>query len=112
VVITPADKPNAAPFSLAIAQMRFRIETTPMHAKLKPGARFGRRDLSLDECLRHSVCRTVIRRISVEYPVVYVSEQYSIPHIQAIEIIEHPRPVCTENLSSGVVMVKSAKDGV
>ena len=42
----------------------------------------------------------------------YVGEQYSIVDIQAIEIIEHPRPVCTENLSSGVVMVKSAKDGV
>src|SRR5258706_2635903 len=44
---TPADKPNAAPFSFAIAQMRFRIEATPMHAKLKPGARFSRRDLGL-----------------------------------------------------------------
>ena len=39
VVITPADKPNAALFSFAIAQMRFRIEATPMHAKLEPGAR-------------------------------------------------------------------------
>src|SRR6202022_368453 len=34
VVITPADKPNAALFSFAIAQMRFRIEATPMHAKI------------------------------------------------------------------------------
>jgi hypothetical protein len=49
VVITPADEPNAAPFSFAIAQMRFRIEATPMHAKLEPGARFSRGDLSLGE---------------------------------------------------------------
>src|ERR1700680_1441585 len=33
VVITPADQPNAALFSSAIAQMCFRIEATPMHAK-------------------------------------------------------------------------------
>src|SRR5260221_13888447 len=70
VVITPADKPNAALFSFAIAQMCLRIEATPMHAKLEPGARFSRRDLSLGECLRHSVCRTVTRRISVEYTIV------------------------------------------
>jgi hypothetical protein len=70
VVITPADKPNAALFSFAIAQMRFRIEATSMHAELEPGARFCRRDLSLSECLRHIVCRTVTRRISVEYPTV------------------------------------------
>jgi hypothetical protein len=63
VVITPADKPNAALSSFAIAQMRFRIEATPMHAKLEPGARFSRRNLSLGECLRHSV-----RRVYVEYP--------------------------------------------
>src|SRR5205809_4138301 len=63
VVITPADKPNAALSSFAIAQMRFRIEATPMHAKLEPGARFSRRNLGLGECLRHSV-----RRFSVEYP--------------------------------------------
>jgi hypothetical protein len=56
--------------------MRFRIEATPMHAKPKPGARISRRDLSLSECLRHSVCRTVVRRISVEYKTMYVSEQY------------------------------------
>jgi hypothetical protein len=43
--------------------MRFRIEATPMHAKLEPGARFSRRDLSLGECLRHSV-----GRFYVEYP--------------------------------------------
>ena len=43
--------------------MRFRIEATPMHAKLEPGARFSRRNLSLGECLRHSV-----RRFFVEYP--------------------------------------------
>src|SRR5882724_8731245 len=61
VVITPADKPNAALLSFAIAQMRFRIEATPMHARLEPGARFSRRDLSLGECLRHNVCRAVTR---------------------------------------------------
>jgi hypothetical protein len=97
VVITPADKPNAAPFSFAIAQMRFRIEATPMHAKLEPGARFSRRDLSLSECLRHSVCRTVRRRISVEYPTMYVGEQYSIVDMQAIEIIERRRMVADED---------------
>src|SRR3984957_12052669 len=93
VVITPADKPNAALFSFAIAQMRFRIEATPMHAKLEPGARFSRRDLSLRECLRHSVCRTVTRRISVEYTMVYVGEQYWIMDIQPIEIIGRRRTV-------------------
>src|ERR1700687_5914432 len=87
VVITPADKPNAALFSFAIAQMRFRIEATPMHAKPQPGARISRRDLSLGECLRHIVCRTVTRRISVEYTMVYVGEQYWILDIQPIEII-------------------------
>lgn len=51
VVITPANKPNAAPFSFTIAQMRFRIEAAPMYAKLEPRARFSRRDLSLGECL-------------------------------------------------------------
>ena len=64
-----------------------------MHAKLEPGARFSRRDLSLGECLRHSVCRTVRRRISVEYPTTYVGEQYSIVDIQPIEIIERRRMV-------------------
>jgi hypothetical protein len=64
VVITPADKPNATPFSFAIAQMRFRIEATPMHAKLKPGARFSRRNLSLGECLRHAF----VALLDVEYP--------------------------------------------
>jgi hypothetical protein len=34
-----------------------------MHAKLEPGARFCRRNLSLGECLRQSV-----RRFYVEYP--------------------------------------------
>jgi hypothetical protein len=87
VVITPADKPNAALFSFAIAKMRFRIEAAPMQAKLEPGARFSRRDLSLGECLGHSVCCTVIRRISVEYMMVYVCEQYRILNIQPIEII-------------------------
>src|SRR5438034_110230 len=81
VVITPADKPNAALFSFAIAQMRFRIEATPMHAKLEPGARLSRRDLSLGERLRHSDCRTVTRRISVEYTTMYVGEQYRIMDI-------------------------------
>jgi hypothetical protein len=33
-----------------------------MHAKPQPGARISRRDLSLGECLRHSV-----RRFYVEY---------------------------------------------
>ena len=32
-----------------------------------------------------------IRRISVEYPTMYVGEQYSIVDIQAIEIIERRR---------------------
>src|SRR3982074_3408289 len=63
VVITPADKPNAALFSFAIAQMRFSIEATQMHAKLEPGARVSRRNLSLGECLRHRV-----GRLYVEYP--------------------------------------------
>ena len=49
VVITPADKPNASLFSFAIAQMSFRIEATPMHAKLEPGVRFSRRDLRLGD---------------------------------------------------------------
>src|ERR1700688_3270983 len=91
MVITPADKPNAALFSFAIAQMRFRIEATPMHAKLEPGARFSRRDLSLGECLRHNVCRTVTRRISVEYRTAYVGEQHRIVDIEFIEIIGHWR---------------------
>ena len=73
--------------------MRFRIEATPMHAELEPGARFSRRDLSLGECLRHIVCRTATRRISVEYPTVYVGEQYWILDIQPIEIIECRRTV-------------------
>jgi hypothetical protein len=88
-VITPADKPNAALFSFAIAQMRFRIEATPMHTKLEPGARFSRRDLSLGECLRHSVCRTLTRRISVEYTTI----KYWIMDIQPIEIIRRRRTV-------------------
>jgi hypothetical protein len=73
--------------------MRFRIEATPMHAKLEPGARFSRRDLSLGECLGHSVCRTAIRRISVEYTMLYVGEQGWILNIQPIEIIECRRTV-------------------
>ena len=93
VVITPADKPNAALFSFAIAQMRFRIEATPMCAKLEPGARFSRRDLGLGERLGHSVCRAAIRRISVEYTMLYVGEQCWIPNIQLIEIIERRRTV-------------------
>src|ERR1700676_190260 len=91
VVITPAGKPNAALFSFAIAQMRFRIEATPIHAKLEPGARINRCDLSLGECLRHKVCCTVTRRISVEYKTVYVSGQYRILDIEFIEIIGHRR---------------------
>src|ERR1700730_7990287 len=83
VVITPADKPNAALFSFAIAQMRFRIEPTPMPTNLEPGERFSCRDLSLGECLRHSVCRTLTRRISVEYTTI----KYWIMDIQPIEII-------------------------
>src|SRR5207237_8916746 len=45
VVVTPADKPNAAPLSFAIAQLRFRLEATPLHAKLAPAARCGRHPL-------------------------------------------------------------------
>src|SRR5260370_28559897 len=94
---TPADNPNAALFSFAIAQMRFRIEATPMHARPQPGARISRRNLSLGECLRHSVCRTVIRRISVEYTTVYVSEQYWTMGTQPIEIIGRRRTVVNES---------------
>jgi hypothetical protein len=68
--------------------MRFRIQATPMHAKLEPGARISRRDLSLGECLRHSVCRPLLRRISVEYPTMYIGEHNRIVALQAIEIIE------------------------
>jgi Uncharacterized protein conserved in bacteria C-term(DUF2220) len=48
-----------------LAQVRFRIEAAPMHAKLQPGARLRRCDLSLGECLRHGVYRITLnsRRI-------------------------------------------------
>ena len=40
------------------------------------------------------------------------AEQEDIRRIPAHRTIQVPRVVCTENLSSGVVVVKSAKDGV
>jgi hypothetical protein len=64
MVIAPAHEPSAAPLALAIAKVCLGIETAPMHAELKPGARLGRRDLSLNERFCH---RTRSPEV-VEYP--------------------------------------------
>jgi hypothetical protein len=56
-VITPADKPNAALFPLAIAQMRFRIEATPMHAELEPGVSWSRLSEQNFRVDKWSLCR-------------------------------------------------------
>jgi alkanesulfonate monooxygenase SsuD/methylene tetrahydromethanopterin reductase-like flavin-dependent oxidoreductase (luciferase family) len=47
----------------------------------------------------------IIGRLWSGGPVTYSGKYFQ---VQVPEL----RPVCTENLSSGVVMVKSAKDGV